>query len=167
MKTTNKLLTIVLIIVTAFGTSSFTANDTVKQETSQTDTPTSGPLYNEIAHMDSLMFDAFNSRNIASLKQFFDHGLELYQDNIGVRNYNETIEAFTNLFKMEYVLTRKLVPGSMEVYPIKGYGAIQTGEHVFSHIENGKYQKGTFKFMQIWQKKEGIWQVTTEITYGH
>ena len=69
MKTTNKLLTIILIIVTAFGTSSFTANDTVKQETSQTDTPTSGPLYNEIAHMDSLMFDAFNSRNIASLKQ--------------------------------------------------------------------------------------------------
>ena len=78
MKTTNKLLTIILIIVTAFGTSSFTANDTVKQETSQTDTPTSGPLYNEIAHMDSLMFDAFNSRNldrIDRLKQFFDPGL--------------------------------------------------------------------------------------------
>ena len=167
MKTTNKFLTSILIIVTSFSLASFTNKETVNKETSQTDTPTSGPLYNEIAHMDTLLFDAFNSRNIDRLKQFFDTSLELYQDNIGVRNYKETIDAFSNLFKMDYVLTRKLVSGSMEVYPIKGYGAIQTGMHVFSHIENGKYQEGTFKFMQIWQKKDNVWHVTREITYGH
>jgi len=167
MKTTNKFLTSILIIVTSFSLASFTNKETVNKETSQTDTPTSGPLYNEIAHMDTLLFDAFNSRNIDRLKQFFDTSLELYQDNIGVRNYKETIDAFSNLFKMDYVLTRKLVSGSMEVYPIKGYGAIQTGMHVFSHIENGKYQEGTYKFMQIWQKKDGVWRVTREITYGH
>ena len=167
MKTRYKFLTTILIIFTAFCFSSFTVKETVNKETSQTDTPTSGPLYNEIAHLDTLMFDAFNSRKIDKLKQFFDASLELYQDNIGVRNYNETIQAFTNLFKLDYVLTRKLVPGSMEVYPVKGYGAIQTGKHIFSHIENGKYQEGTFKFMQIWQKKEGVWRVTREITYGH
>ena len=167
MKTKNKFLTSILIIVTSFSLASFTNKETVNKETSQTDTPTSGPLYNEIAHMDTLLFDAFNSRNIDRLKQFFDTSLELYQDNIGVRNYKETIDAFSNLFKMDYVLTRKLVSGSMEVYPIKGYGAIQTGMHVFSHIENGKYQEGTYKFMQIWQKKDGVWRVTREITYGH
>jgi len=167
MKTTNKFLTSILIIVTSFSLASFTNKETVNKETSQTDTPTSGPLYNEIAHMDTLLFDAFNSRNIDRLKQFFDTSLELYQDNIGVRNYKETIDAFSNLFKMDDVLTRKLVSGSMEVYPIKGYGAIQTGMHVFSHIENGKYQEGTYKFMQIWQKKDGVWRVTREITYGH
>ena len=167
MKTTNKFLTSILIIVTSFSLASFTNKETVNKETSQTDTPTSGPLYNEIAHMDTLLFDAFNSRNIDRLKQFFDTSLELYQDNIGVRNYKETIDAFSNLFKMDYVLTRKLVSGSMEVYPIKGYGAIHTGMHVFSHIENGKYQEGTYKFMQIWQKKDGVWRVTREITYGH
>ena len=167
MKTKNKFLTSILIIVTSFSLASFTNKETVNKETSQTDTPTSGPLYNEIAHMDTLLFDAFNSRNIDRLKQFFDTSLELYQDNIGVRNYKETIDAFSNLFKMDYVLTRKLVSGSMEVYPIKGYGAIQTGMHVFSHTENGKYQEGTYKFMQIWQKKDGVWRVTREITYGH
>jgi hypothetical protein len=167
MKTTYKFLINILIIATTYSFTSFTVKETVKKETSPTDTPTSGPLYTEIAHMDTLMFDAFNSRNIDKLKQFFDPGLELYQDNTGVRNFTETIEAFTTLFKMDYILTRKLVPGSMEVYPIKGYGAIQTGKHIFSHIENGKYQEGTFKFMQIWQKKEGVWRVTREITYGH
>jgi len=128
---------------------------------------TSGPLFNEIAHADSLQFDAFNSRNLDKLMNYFDNSLELYQDNTGVRNFDQTKEAFGRLFKMDYVLTRKLVAGTMEVYPIKDYGAIETGHHTFSHIENGQLQSATFKFMQIWQKKDGVWRVTREITYGH
>lgn len=155
------------MLVAVIILASFFTERTEKIQAIQTDTPTSGPLYSEIAHMDTLMFDAFNSRNIDKLKQFFDSSLEFYQDNVGVQNYNETIEAFTNLFKTDYVLTRKLVTGSLEVYPIKDYGAIQTGEHIFSHIENGKYEEGTFKFMQIWQKKDNVWHVTREVSYGH
>jgi hypothetical protein len=128
---------------------------------------TSGPLYNEIAQVDSLQFDAFNTRNLDHLMYYFDSSLELYQDNTGVRNYDQTRQAFGGLFKMNYVLTRKLVPGSMEVYPIKDYGAIETGQHTFSHVENGQLQVNTYKFMQIWQKKDAVWRVTREITYGH
>ena len=128
---------------------------------------TSGPLYNEIAQVDSLQFDAFNTRNLDHLMYYFDNSLELYQDNTGVRNYDQTRLAFGSLFKMNYVLTRKLVPGSMEVYPIKDYGAIETGQHTFSHVENGQLQVNTYKFMQIWQKKDAVWRVTREITYGH
>ena len=78
MKIIYKLLTNVLICATAFSISLFSTKETVKKETAKTDTPTSEPLYHEIAHMDSLMFDAFNSRNldrIDRLKQFFDPGL--------------------------------------------------------------------------------------------
>jgi hypothetical protein len=128
---------------------------------------TSGPLFNEIAHLDSLQFGAFNSRNLDQLMNYFDSSLELYQDNTGVRNYEQTKMAFGGLFKMNYVLSRKLVPGTMEVYPIKDFGAIETGHHTFSHMENGQLQTATYKFMQIWQKKGGIWRVTREITYGH
>ena len=128
---------------------------------------TSGPLFNEISHLDSLQFDAFNSRKLDKLMNYFDSSLELYQDNTGVRNFDQTKQAFGGLFKMNYVLTRKLIAGTMEVYPIKDYGAIETGQHTFSHIENGKLQAFTFKFMQIWQKKDGVWKVTREITYGH
>ena len=128
---------------------------------------TSGSLFIEIAHQDSLQFDAFNSRNLDKLMNYFDGTLELYQDNTGVRNFGQTKQAFGGLFKMAYALNRKLIPGSMEVYPIKDYGAIETGQHTFSHMENGQLQAATYKFMQIWQKKDGVWKVTREITYGH
>lgn len=154
MKTINKFFT-ALLITAGF----FTSNRATAQ--------TSGPLFNEIAHQDSLQFDAFNSRNLDKLMNYFDNTLELYQDNTGVRNFDQTKQAFGRLFTMNYVLTRKLVPGTLEVYPIKDYGAIETGQHTFSHIENGRLQIFTFKFMQIWQKKDGVWRVTREITYGH
>ncbi len=155
MKTINKCFAAALLITAAL----FTSNRAAAQ--------TSGPLFNEIAHVDSLQFGAFNTRNLDQLMNYFDNSLELYQDNTGVRNFDQTKQAFGGVFKMNYVLTRKLVPGTMEVYPIKDYGAIETGQHTFSHVENGQLQVGTFKFMQIWQKKDGVWKVTREITYGH
>jgi ketosteroid isomerase-like protein len=155
MKTINKHLTAMLLVTTALFTSNYAAAQT------------SGPLFNEISHLDSLQFDAFNTRNLDKLMNYFDTSLELYQDNTGVRNFDQTKQAFGGLFKMNYVLTRKLVSGTMEVYSIKDYGAIETGQHTFSHTENGQLQTATFKFMQIWQKKDGVWKVTREITYGH
>lgn len=129
--------------------------------------PEKKELYAEIAHRDSVLFDAFNTPNIDRLKSFFTPDLEIYQDNVGVRNYPETIEAFKDLFKKEYILTRTIVKGSMEVYPIKGYGAIQTGLHTFCHTENGKPQCGTFKFVHIWEKFNGNWKIKRLITYDH
>jgi len=155
MKTTIKYWAAALFMTTAF----FTGNSAAAQ--------TSGPLFNEIARQDSLQFAAFNARNLDGLMAYFDSSLEFYQDNTGVRNYEQVKQAFGGVFKMVYVLTRKLVPGSMEVYPIKDYGAIETAQHTFSHIENGQLQVGTFKYMQIWQKKDGVWRVTREISYGH
>jgi len=127
----------------------------------------SGELYNEIRQQDSLLFVAFNSRNLQELGMFFDQGLELFQDNAGVRNYSQAMAGFSGIFKQGFVLTRKLVPGSLEVYPIKDYGAIETGRHTFSHMENGKEIVGTFKFLHIWQKKDGVWKITRIVTYDH
>jgi hypothetical protein len=155
MKTINKFFAGAFLITAGLFTGSRAAAQT------------SGPLFNEIQRLDSLQFDAFNSRNLDKLMNYFDNSLELYQDNTGVRNFDQTKQAFGGLFKMSYVLARKLIPGTMEVYPIKDYGAIETGQHTFSHVENGQLQSFTYKFMQIWQKKDGVWRVTREITYGH
>jgi hypothetical protein len=124
-------------------------------------------LYAEIAHMDSALFNAFNTRDIDKLKTFFSKELEVYQDNTGLRNYTQTVESFTELFKKEYVLKRELIKQSMEVYPVKDFGAIQTGQHTFCHTENGKLECGTFKFVHIWEKKDGSWKIKRLITYDH
>ena len=129
--------------------------------------PVDKALYDTIIYQDSLLFEAFNSRNFEQFKSFIDSSLEIYQDNTGVRGYNESMEAFKGLFTGSYVLTRKLVKGSAEVYPIKNYGAIETGQHTFCHTENGKLDCGTFKFVHIWEKKNGQWKITRIITYNH
>jgi hypothetical protein len=124
-------------------------------------------LYDTIASQDSMLFAAFNTRNLEKLKTFFADNLEVYQDNIGVRSYEESLNAFRGLFSQDYILTRHLVKESLEVYPIKDFGAIETGSHTFCHTENGNLECGTFKFVHIWQIQNGRWKITRIITYGH
>ncbi len=129
--------------------------------------PTSQELYNEIARMDSVLFNAFNTQDMARFKPLFTTDLEWYQDNGGLIPYKTVFTNFSNTFKKEFKLTRELVPGSLEVHPIKGYGAIEIGVHRFRHIENGKEEIGTFKFLMIWQKKNGLWKISRVVSYDH
>jgi hypothetical protein len=64
-------------------------------------------------------------------------------------------------------IRRELVAGSLEVHPIKGYGAIEIGVHRFCHKENGNEECGTFKFVHIWRKNGDSWQVSRVVSYGH
>ncbi len=129
--------------------------------------PADKPLYETIIKKDSILFEAFNTRDITALKSYFTDNLEVYQDNTGLRNYEETVQAFTELFKMDYVLTRKPILESIEVYPVRNFGAIETGQHTFCHTENGKLECATFKFVHIWETKNGQWKVAKIITYDH
>ena len=124
-------------------------------------------LFREIAHMDSLVFNALNSRDVETFKSLFSHDLEFYHDKGGLTNYDHTIEFLKTTAKNNDQLRRDLVPGSLEVYPIPGYGAMQIGAHTFCHIENGKKECGTFKFVHVWQKNNGEWKITRVISYGH
>lgn len=128
---------------------------------------TSKELFNEIEQMDSIMFQAFNSQNMEKFKAMFTEDLEWFQDNSGLIPYKTVFENFGNVFNNENKLSRELVKGSLEVYPIKDYGAIQIGRHQFKHIENGKLEIGTFKFLMIWQKKDGLWRISRVISYDH
>jgi len=130
-------------------------------------TPASTELFNEIAHMDSVLFNAFNTQDLEKLKTCFSEDLEFYHDLGGLTNYQENIQAFKNLFAQNKGLKRELVKGSMEVYAVKNYGAIQVGQHTFCHVENGKNDCGTFKFVHVWQKKDGQWKITRVISYDH
>jgi ketosteroid isomerase-like protein len=128
---------------------------------------TSEVLQRELEKMDSLLFGAYNARNIEKLKSYFTEDLEWYQDNGGLLSFQTVLNNFEGLFKRDYILTRTLVKGSMKVHPIKDFGAIQTGSHQFSHTENGKLEVGTFKFLMIWKKGDKGWQVSRVVSYDH
>ena len=129
--------------------------------------PVSQELYDIIAHMDSVLFNAFNSQDIEKLKTLFTEDLEFYHDLGGVTGYKQNMENFMGNFAKNNKLNRKIVPGSLEVYPIKDFGAMEIGSHTFCHIENGKEDCGTFKFVHVWQKKDSVWKISRVISYGH
>ncbi|QIX62687.1 nuclear transport factor 2 family protein [Hymenobacter lutimineralis] len=131
--------------------------------------PIDAALYRTIARQDSLMFVAFNRHDVERLQTFFAEDLEFYHDKGGLANFQQTMQGFRNMFDQNKTtgLNRQLVPGTLEVFPIKGYGAVETYQHRFCHVENGKDDCGTFKNMMVWRLKDGQWKVTRVVSYDH
>jgi hypothetical protein len=131
--------------------------------------PVDAPLYRTIARQDSLLFAAFNRHDVATLQTFFAEDLEFYHDKGGLSNFAQTMAGFQRLFDNNKTtgLNRQLVPGTLEVYPIKGYGAVETYQHRFCHQENGRDDCGTFKNMMVWRLREGQWKITRVVSYDH
>ena len=121
----------------------------------------------EIAGADSALFDAFNARDIAGVMAYFAKDLEFYHDNDGKLSYDDVRSGFTKMFSTPLAPRRTLVKGSTRVYPVPNYGAMQTGEHLFCHIEQGKPDCGVFQFAHVWQKADGRWRITRALSYGH
>ena len=124
-------------------------------------------LYKEIAHMDSVLFNAFNNRDLEKFKTLFTEDLEFYHDKGGLTDYTYSINSFKNTIAQNNGLRRELVKGSLEVYPIKDYGAIEVGSHTFCHMENGKNDCGTFKFVHVWKRINDQWKISRVISYDH
>jgi hypothetical protein len=131
--------------------------------------PKDQQLYNTIAHMDSVMFNAFNSRNLEVMKTLFATNVEFYNDGKGVTGYDATIAGFKGIFENKQAadLRRDLLKETLEVYPMPGFGAIEMGTHRFTHTENGQQIIGLMKFVHIWQYKDGQWKVTRVVSVGH
>lgn len=124
-------------------------------------------LIHEIAKMDSMLFRAFNERDLVKFGTFFTKDLEFFHDKSGLTGYDHTMNFMKDVARNNNGLKRELVKESLEVYPIPGYGAMETGAHTFCHLENGKKDCGTFRFVHIWEKKDGSWKISRVISYGH
>ncbi|MFL6248412.1 MAG: nuclear transport factor 2 family protein [Thermoanaerobaculia bacterium] len=124
-------------------------------------------LYAEIARMDKQMFDAFNAHDIDGVMALFDKDLEFYHDKGGLLRYQDAFDGMKSNFDKNNGLRRDLVPGTLEIYPINNYGAVEVGEHRFCHVENGKDDCGVFKFTHVWRKSGDEWKVTRVVSYDH
>lgn len=124
-------------------------------------------LYKEVAKLDSILFNAFNTRDVEKFKSFFTEDLEFFHDKGGLTNYEYTMNFMKDVAKNNNGLRRDLIKGTLEVYPIPGYGAIQIGQHRFCHLENGQQDCGNFKFVHIWQNKNGVWKISRIVSYDH
>lgn len=69
----------------------------------------------------------------------------------------------------DFPARRELVPGSLEVWPIDKYGALETGVHRFYARLPGKPEQltETGNFMILWKQVGGKWLMAESISYGH
>ncbi|MBL7844346.1 MAG: nuclear transport factor 2 family protein [Cyclobacteriaceae bacterium] len=128
---------------------------------------TNNDLFKKIESLDSIVFTAFNTCDIEKFGSMFTKDLEFYHDKGGLTNYTHTMNAIQGNCDRKLGLTRTLVPGSMEVYPIGDYGAVQLASHRFCHMENGKEDCGTFRFVHVWKYEHQQWKISRVISYDH
>jgi Domain of unknown function (DUF4440) len=143
-------------------------------------------LFETMQGLDRQLFEAANHCDYEKLTAMIDENLEFYHDKDGLMLGRQ---AFLEAVKHNTcgVMIRELVPATLEVYPIHGYGAIEMGVHRFHHPGHEKefpaakelgmtrfldpgaaeWPVGEAKFLQIWQLKDGTWKLTRVVSYGH
>jgi hypothetical protein len=125
-------------------------------------------LFHTIEALDAKLFDAFNRCDLETFGSFFPEKLEFYHDNGGLTN--ETRESVVADVKKYICGTtrRDLVPGTLEVYPMHGYGALEIGVHRFHHPGHDDTEAvGEAKFIHLWKYEKGEWKLTRVISYEH
>lgn len=124
-------------------------------------TPDDQQLHDTIVSLDSIFFSAYNTCdvNLDKYASFYDDSLEFYHDKGGFMNAKQDVVESTKKFVCGKV-TRELVKGSIEVYPIKDYGAIEMGLHKFhNNTEKETTPSEPGKFIIIWQHKNNEWKI--------
>jgi len=119
-------------------------------------TPPDDELFRTIASLDMAVFEAYNRCDLEKFGAFFTDELEFYHDNGGLtdRSRQSLVESVKNNICGK--VRRELVPGTLEVYPMHGYGALEIGVHRFSHPGRDDTEpKGEGKFIHLWQNKDG------------
>ena len=121
-----------------------------------------------ITALDTELFDAYNHCDLKTFDSLLADDVEFYHDQGGVtlgrQKLTESIK--NNICTGD--TQRILVPGTLKIYYMKGYGAIEMGVHRFMHpkteASNGT---GEASFVQLWQFKDGNWKLTRVLSYDH
>ncbi|MGH8283167.1 MAG: nuclear transport factor 2 family protein [Gammaproteobacteria bacterium] len=131
--------------------------------------PTQSALFATVSKLDSGLFDSFN--HCSSPKELQKHAsylapnLEFYHDTGGVTWSRSAYLAKTKK-NVCGVFRRELIAGSLEIFPIKGYGAIEQGKHQFCYIKSGECF-GVAQFLILWHHLSDKWEATRIFSYGH
>ena len=125
--------------------------------------PDDRDLFNKIVQMDSIFFDAYNKCNMALQTSIYADSLEFYHDKGGYSTSKKDVLEATKKNICDKVI-RTVVPGSIEVYPIAGFGAIEMGLHRFFNKQEPDAPQHDSKFIIIWKQADNDWKITRVIS---
>lgn len=120
-------------------------------------------LYDSIVAMDAAWEDAYNNCKLDVMSDIISEDLEFYHDQGGLMtSKSQLIEAFKNNICNK--VKRELKKGSIEVYPIANYGAVEMGMHGFHNSQEPKSRPHFAKFVHLWKREGGKWRITRVIS---
>jgi Domain of unknown function (DUF4440) len=90
------------------------------------------PLFKTIQSLDTKLFNAYNHCDLTTLGGMVSDDLEFYHDQTGL---SVGKAPFLAAIKQNICgkVERALLQDTLEVYPLKGYGAVEIGVHCFHH----------------------------------
>ena len=124
-------------------------------------------LYETIAGLDAVLFDGFNTCDLDKFGNLLVEDVEFFHDKTGLMLARKAVAASVK-DNICGKVRRELVSGTLEVYPIPGYGAIEAGSHRFYEIAGGQDKAvGIGRFLHIWNQSNGQWKITRIVSYDH
>lgn len=128
--------------------------------------PDDQKLYDTIAKLDSIFFSMYNNcvTQLQAYADFYSDSLEFYHDRGGLSTSKKDVVEGTKKNICGKV-TRELVKGSIEVYPIANYGAVEIGLHMFHNSQ--EKQNGPpkiSKFIIFWQHSSKGWKIAKVVS---
>jgi len=120
-------------------------------------------LYDSIVAMDAAWEDAYNNCKLDAMTDIISEDLEFYHDQGGLTtSKSQLIEALKNNICNK--VKRELKKGSIEVYPIANYGAVEMGMHGFHNSQEPNSKPHFAKFVHLWKREGGKWRITRVIS---
>lgn len=117
-------------------------------------------LHKTIVMEDSIFFTAYNncSTQFEKYAAYYSDSIEFFHDQGGLMTSKSLILDGTKKFICDKV-TRELIPGTIEVYPIKNFGAIEFGYHQFRNNQEPGAKPHPSRFVIIWQQRANDWKI--------
>lgn len=125
--------------------------------------PVDAKLHATISNMDRIFFDAYNSCDMEKQKEIYADDIEFFHDKSGLStSKSDILEATENNICGK--VTRSLIEGSIEVYPIHDYGAVEIGYHKFFNNQEPDAPSNPSKFIILWKNVAEKWKITKVIS---
>lgn len=125
--------------------------------------PSEEKLRETIIRLDTEYFEAYNTCNMDKQAAMYAEDLEFYHDKGGLStSKQDLLESLKKNICGK--VTRELVEGSIEVYPINGFGAVEIGMHKFHNNQEPDAISKPGKFIMIWKNTDSNWKITRVIS---
>jgi ketosteroid isomerase-like protein len=126
-------------------------------------------IFKEIFTLDSVFFQAFNNCDTITYRTFLTEDLEFFHDLGGIHYLPTEMQSMREMCAMNNHIRRELLKGTLEVYKLGDFGAVEIGVHRIYHTNPGQTEhiSGEYKFIHVWEKKNDVWKVKRIISYGH